>query len=717
MSAAAASSSDSARRPKRKPDTATVTVIATARQNSVTSSWSQHNPQARRRQLTTQEIEAKHRSLAAPTDSDAAIIPMLWQRGSICVAKSGPRDPHSDTDSQTDSDSDEQLFWLMVLLQDVNAGHKPKDKVKVAWFDRDPFNPLLYVLRNDSKAVDHTRKKRKKNVPLDVAEQLSPDKVIRRELIYNRLVNKDLPAVVGGQLLLNAGLINQCIGLVQAPPYSPDVDLGVVLSRGDEAMFGAETDAELKFLEEWTTTALETATRRRKKRYARLEQKQQSKAAKKLEKQRDTELAAITAYNTRIAKLMADADDQDVFDWQCGNPNCSTNCLARRHFEGFEQVVVNFVAATADMNRKEKRDFMMAVLVSCAIPAGTELLGPGPDRRRPRRLSGGDNSRWRYELRMFDHRVCSHGFRKLFSAGDRALKNIKSFIRKQNGFYIPKPSKMMSKEYVEFDPLAKNYSRKFAIHYIESYAKRNGFPCPRGRGDNIHFLHSSIYYKDVWKQYQHVGAIRNQQLADVPGVECCDDNTRDMALEESDDDGDWADKEVHLYSYPHFLLIWHSHIKHVKIASTGTDFCELCTQLNADPSEKHTLLAHMRDAYSERMVMNGQIHQSRVPDSNSLHYSFDHTEDVYFPSFSQQDKDIFFNSPFQCALFGLCCETTKQNYVFALPEHRWPSRRRSESDSEEKPSVKKAYGVISMIDCIIRKEENMGKTILLHACR
>ena len=51
-----------------------------------------------------------------------------------------------------------------------------------------------------------------------------------------------------------------------------------------------------------------------------------------------------------------------------------------------------------------------------------------------------------------------------------------------------------------------------------------------------------------------------------------------------------------------------------------------------------------------------------------MHYSFDFTQQIFFPSYPLQPGPIYFKTPKKCAVFGVCCEPLSCQINYLLDE-------------------------------------------------
>jgi len=151
-------------------------------------------------------------------------------------------------------------------------------------------------------------------------------------------------------------------------------------------------------------------------------------------------------------------------------------------------------------------------------------------------------------------------------------------------------------------------------------------------------------------------------------------------------------------SFNLFIRYWKEDMPTLRIAITGTDFCDTCTTLkNAiavlNPNDiRHEnnnsiLRQHVKEAVTEFKYYKRcqQVCNNKQGDN---HLIFDFAEKVLPPKLQKQPGQLHFITGLKFDLFGVSSSNLARNYVFGLPEGHWPHE-------------KTANTVISMLQHII----------------
>lgn len=124
----------------------------------------------------------------------------------------------------------------------------------------------------------------------------------------------------------------------------------------------------------------------------------------------------------------------------------------------------------------------------------------------------------------------------------------------------------------------------------------------------------------------------------------------------------------------HFYWIWKKKMSNLKIIKNGSDFCDECTtlqKLNISSTTIVSALQHHRDlAQREREFYSKKCEEA------PLHLTFDFAQSVHIPYFLRQLGWYFFKIGVVARLFGVCCEKTKKQVNYVLPEGSYPCKER-----------------------------------------
>jgi len=137
----------------------------------------------------------------------------------------------------------------------------------------------------------------------------------------------------------------------------------------------------------------------------------------------------------------------------------------------------------------------------------------------------------------------------------------------------------------------------------------------------------------------------------------------------------------------------------------GSDYCDFCTKHYTDAKydldSREILERHRAKAKQEREHYLSQLEDPSVP-----HYTFDFAQSVHLPFLLRQPGSFFFKKGLRVRIFGVCCETTKTQMNYLLPEGSQPGPTRS---SGKGPNL-----VISLLLHFL-EHYNTSRNIKLHA--
>ena len=117
-------------------------------------------------------------------------------------------------------------------------------------------------------------------------------------------------------------------------------------------------------------------------------------------------------------------------------------------------------------------------------------------------------------------------------------------------------------------------------------------------------------------------------------------------------------------------------------------------------AEQHLKCAKLQRAYYQK-----QVQKSKEGVKNgtlaSLSYSFDHAQQVHYPSNPQQPGPIYFKVPRKCGIFGVCDEGTSSQVNYLI--------------DEAQSCGKGANSIVSMVHHFLQNFAHGANNILLHA--
>lgn len=239
--------------------------------------------------------------------------------------------------------------------------------------------------------------------------------------------------------------------------------------------------------------------------------------------------------------------------------------------------------------------------------------------------------------------------------------------------------------------------------FLTVFGAQNGLECPRGRGSKdeepLRILSSSWTKVDVHDRYVSAWEdLLTAALAEKPSLV----------------------RPLGPISYNLFVRYWKEDYSTLRIAVSGSDFCDLCTSLKDD-------LAHL-DSTSDRYTATTQLLQDHrlhakeaflfykmcqtsgqvEPNGVTRHLVFDFAEKVLLPKVQKQPGQLHFVTGLKIDFFGVSSSNEHMNYVFGLPEGHWPAE-------------KTANSVLSMLHHITTSQRIDGRpggtarTLRLHA--
>ncbi len=154
--------------------------------------------------------------------------------------------------------------------------------------------------------------------------------------------------------------------------------------------------------------------------------------------------------------------------------------------------------------------------------------------------------------------------------------------------------------------------------------------------------------------------------------------------------------------YQTFIRIWHEELPYIVFCTPRTDLCYTCEdfkkQLNqtaatldedreqAQANLYQAALEHLRYAQKERLYYRAQakvahINYNKLIESGEslisssansreivMHYSWDFSQQFYYPYEDQQVGPIYFKTPRRAQLFGICCEGIPRQVNYLIDE-------------------------------------------------
>lgn len=133
-----------------------------------------------------------------------------------------------------------------------------------------------------------------------------------------------------------------------------------------------------------------------------------------------------------------------------------------------------------------------------------------------------------------------------------------------------------------------------------------------------------------------------------------------------------AHEFVRIFGYREFCRLWSEVVPYIRVMPPAEDICLICQEnankitrsSNCTEDEKDRNYAeareHLQCAKGQRHYYRKQVEESKTSTKNRTMttscYSFDHAQQVHYPSNPQQPGPIYFKVPRKCGLFGVCDE-------------------------------------------------------------
>ena len=236
-----------------------------------------------------------------------------------------------------------------------------------------------------------------------------------------------------------------------------------------------------------------------------------------------------------------------------------------------------------------------------------------------------------------------------------------------------------------------------AIKFIENFAEVNALPLP-GRMPkfydyNVMLLPTSSSKASVYRDY--VTASQVLQESSVP--------------------------TIRVFGYREFCRLWLEVVPYIRVMPPADDLCLVCQNNTtkimqsanlSEDEKKARLIQHQehldtakkqRQYYREKVASSKSVLKSNQGDKSSvtLSYSFDHAQQVHYPSHPQKPGPLYFKTPRKCAIFGVCDEGTNSQVNFLI--------------DEAQSCGKGANSIVSMVHYYLMHFSHGEENVCLHA--
>ena len=286
------------------------------------------------------------------------------------------------------------------------------------------------------------------------------------------------------------------------------------------------------------------------------------------------------------------------------------------------------------------------------------------------------------------HPICLTTFLMLHGIGKKRFRNLLKHY-KLNGVCLRMHGNRKRKPW----NAASLSDKERAVKFITNYAEVHALPLP-GRMShfndfNIMLLPSDTNKASVYREY----------------VSC----TKDVQKSSSE--------YIRCFGYREFCRLWSEVVPYIRTMPPAEDICHVCQQnasqlllsANHTEDEKRKILLsaqeHLNYAKKQRGYYRKQIEESKKNIENgtitSLSYSFDHAQQVHYPSNPQQPGPIYFKVPRKCGIFGVCNEGTNSQVNYLI--------------DEAQSCGKGANSIVSMVHHFLQNFTSSQRDILLHA--
>lgn len=136
-----------------------------------------------------------------------------------------------------------------------------------------------------------------------------------------------------------------------------------------------------------------------------------------------------------------------------------------------------------------------------------------------------------------------------------------------------------------------------------------------------------------------------------------------------------------------FTRYWEKGHHMLKVAKTGSDFCDYCTTLrnnlqNLDKDDdRYDVLSILLNKHRDNATKEHQFYREcllstqDVLDGSQQHLVFDFAEKVLLPRLLRQPGQLYFVTGLKFDLFGVHDSNNKRTLLFGLPEGHWPNEK------------------------------------------
>ena len=261
------------------------------------------------------------------------------------------------------------------------------------------------------------------------------------------------------------------------------------------------------------------------------------------------------------------------------------------------------------------------------------------------------------------HKICLKTFLFLHYIGKKRFRNLVKHFQK-NGI-APRIHGNTRRRPWNASSL---HNKEQAVALIKNFAEIHGLPLP-GRMPKFHDYNIMLLPTDASK-----ASVYREYV------------TASKVLEES------LKQPVRCYGYREFCRLWAQVVPYIRVMPPASDLCPICqdnatltlqsANLSDDDETKLHVEAqdHLKSAKLQRAYHNESVKSSKpsmekvrlgkqsITEVLSLSYSFDHAQQIHYPSNPLQPGPLYFKTPRKCGVFGVCSEGENSQLNYLIDE-------------------------------------------------
>jgi hypothetical protein len=127
----------------------------------------------------------------------------------------------------------------------------------------------------------------------------------------------------------------------------------------------------------------------------------------------------------------------------------------------------------------------------------------------------------------------------------------------------------------------------------------------------------------------------------------------------------------------YFRIIWETHCKWLRIAKSGTDFCDVCTAHMREPRKDDAATREKWKTHRERATEEREYYRHSMDlckdSTDSMHLTFDFAQAASLPHQADQPGNLFSNLDSRCACLAFPTNPRgRPTTVYCIPEGCYP---------------------------------------------